>query len=379
MKKTTSVLVLVFLLSLANYAYSQNVPNPPTINGPNVWIGDNYENVCTTRIVGSTFTPRCAVNLITITGAGQTIAVPQIVTPTGLSATSVAKSVELRISYSGTFLPVLPSGYIWPNNTPPGQCNGTSAVTGCLSASAGLTDWIECRTIDATHIGCGAPLTAMGTTTFRVVTQNSCIGPSACTTTATNMTGADLIVGCIGYWSSGGGSISLVDSLANPYTVIYSTVNPVNNKLTGALWYKQAPAVSSSMTFSTNEIGNVTSPVLTVMGFSGSVTNPLDKFTNTAATATAVTTLSPGSLTPSAANELLVTCLTTQNGTPNPDPVVTGIASPFILGPVANAISVTNQGSALAYQIQSPGPTTQNPAWVWTNAVNAIAGQAIFK
>ena len=205
---------------------------------------------------------------------------------------------------------------------------------------------------------------------IQVVASNSCASVSnvACTTSATNVVGANLIVGCLGWYSGAGGSSAFSDNVGNPYTSIYSTGH---GSQVGTLVYSYLPTVTSSMTFTASSPGGNTNTSLTVMGFSGTVSPPLDQSTNPAASASGSTTLSPGSLTPSQANELLVSCLA---GTPTPT-----IASPFTLGPVVPAVSSVAQGSALGYQIQAPGPAAENPAWSWSGAAEVVAGMATFK
>jgi hypothetical protein len=188
------------------------------------------------------------------------------------------------------------------------------------------------------------------------------------------MLGVDLIVGCIGYYNGASGTSNPSDSQGNTYTQVYST-NQAG--LTGTLFYKQAPSVTGSMTFTASATGNITYPGLAVMGFSGSVASPLDQSTNPAATAVTVTTLSPGSKTPSQANELLVSCLARAADPSSTS--ATAIGSPFTLGPNIEVNGSIAEGAALGYQIQAPGPTAQNPAWTWTGTADAVAGQATFK
>ena len=101
------------------------------------------------------------------------------------------------------------------------------------------------------------------------VLKQATSGTGSGTSAATNMSGADLIVGIVAYSGSGGtGSIS--DSLGNVYT------SAVLNSVQGpncALFYCQAPTVSSSMTFH-SAAGS--SCAIAVAGYSGSAASPLD-------------------------------------------------------------------------------------------------------
>lgn len=307
---------------------------------------------------------------LTLTGSNH-----QILFPT-CPIDANGQSVKFRINsgnnsgstYSGlTFA----SGYAWTNNSPYAIC--TAAATpnpACPGAeTANQIDWFGCDVVGtgsgSTEWDCWSPQYKVVPTAFTFISSNSCIGAN-CTTSATNMTGANLLVGCISDFSS---NAALIDSLGNSYTPVYSTVSAGAK---GVLAYSQTTNVSSSMTFSLSG-GSFSS--LAVMGFSGAVPNPLDQFTGTAATGNPVTTISPGSKTPTQANELLVSCLAL-NGTNTTTNIA--IASPFTLGPVIEYISGANEGVAAAYQIQTVA-TAQNPAWTWTTPSDAVAGLATFK
>ena len=266
-------------------------------------------------------------------------------------------------------------GFNWTSGSPYAIC--TAAATPnpqCPAAEvANQEDWFGCDVVGTTSAStrwaCWAPQYNMtAPSSLSVVNSASCAGVSsaACTTSATNMTGANLIVACLSYYNPDGAS-TLSDSQSNSYTQVYSTTQ---NTITGILYFAYAPTVTSTMTFTAN---GAAAPGLAVMGFSGAVSSPLDQSTNPAATATA-STLAPGSLTPGQANELLATCLSDGLET-----TVT-VASPFTLGPVVNTNYSNNVGIAMAYQIQAPGPTAENPLWTsGAGSADLVAGMATFK
>ena len=121
-------------------------------------------------------------------------------------------------------------------------------------------------------------------------------------------------------------------------------------------------------------------PSLAVKAFSGVQATPFDQ-ENGATLTSAGTSHQPGSVTPSEANELVVTGIgfaseaTESNVT---------IDSSFLPGTMVIDVDwsqVTDGdhfGSALAYKIQSSA-SAENPTWTWTGSNRAVAAIATFK
>jgi hypothetical protein len=313
-------------------------------------------------------------NYLTLMGNNRQILFPNC------PASSNGLSVNVRVNagnnsgsaYTGL---IFAPGFNWTGLSPYAICTGIGQPNPlCPGAEvANQVDWFVCKPIGTTSPStfwdCLAPQYNVGPPSFALVASNSCFSASggACTTSATNMTGANLIVGCLSYYNSTDTS-AFSDSLGSSYSSAYSTAQA---NVTGSLIYAQGQSVSSSMTFTASAPGGTSYPSLTVMGFSGAVASPLDQNNKTGSGG--VTTLQPGSITPTQANELLVSCLAV-NGTNSG----ASVSSPFTIGPVVNG-TASNEGVAEAYQIQAPGPTAVNPTWTWSTAETAITGQASFK
>lgn len=226
MMKSAFALLIALLASPG--AFAQNPPSsgvpPQTNKTKNVWAGDNFEQVCTITATGSpgTFTPTCPSNNITITAAGQTIALPTVGTPPGFQPGGVTKSVELNIFYAAPYVPTFASGYAWTNGGSPAQCT-TSVTAGCLAGVISSNpDLIECRTAGETLVRCGSPLTTVSTTTPRLFVQGKigaqASGSSTATVTLTSPATAGQSIFCITSGNGGPGSVS--DDAGNSYTQI---------------------------------------------------------------------------------------------------------------------------------------------------------------
>lgn len=313
---------------------------------------------------------------LTLTGNNHQILFPSC------PANANGASVKFRITAGSTAgLPYtglsFSPGFSWAGGSPYAICTAaTTPNPACPTAeAANQVDWFGCDVVGtaapSAEWDCWTPQYNVNNGIFRVVSSNSCAsaGGGACTTSATNMVGADLIVGCIGYYNGAGGTSAFLDSQGNPYTQVYSTFN---SNIGGILVYTRAPVVSGSMTFTASISGSTPFPALGAIGFSGSVASPLDQSTSPAASTGSATTLQPGSLTPGQANELLVTCLAGNTVGPS-------VGTPFVAGPAVGWVASTTEGVAMGYQIQNPGPATENPTWTWSGANAAVAGQATFK
>jgi hypothetical protein len=242
------------------------------------------------------------------------ISLPQCTVPTDFkfAITQGAGGPYTGLSFSSAGTLTWPGGTIYTQTAVAGALD---YVSGTISNLTGSNEW------DVTGIVNVAP------PGFRFVASNSCASSAgaACTTSSTNMTGVDLLVACTSYYTGASGTSAFSDSLGNSYIQVYSTA--VGGTGVGTMFYKQAPTVSSSMTFSASAAGGNTYPSVAVMGFSGSVASPLDQSTASPATSGSATTIQPGSLTPSQANELLVSCLSLHNLGTNTSGI--GVGSPF--------------------------------------------------
>ena len=181
-------------------------------------------------------------------------------------------------------------------------------------------------------------------------------------TSAVNMTGANFIAICE---SLQYGSPSVpTDSSGNTYTLAAQELNGAYP--TVYLYAAYSPTVTSSMTFA-NTGENGPWPIA-AMGFSGVASGPDQSNGGT----TGKPTLSAGSITPTNANELIVSCYSMSNsGVLSPTPSAT--VSPLTL--VDTADWTVYPGYAFvgsAYQVQTTA-TAAGATWT-NNAVNGNAG-----
>lgn len=181
---------------------------------------------------------------------------------------------------------------------------------------------------------------------------------SNATTAGIDTTGTNLIVvGISQYQAVTIGSLS--DSKGNTWTPL--TAQSILNSQYCQLFYCFGPTVGSGHTFTWNGTSNFGS--IAVAGFSGAAASPFDQ--QNGATNKGVTTLQTGSVTPSVANELIITaCSFGASG-------VASINSGFAITDQINYLSGTREGVALAYLIQTTA-TAENPTWT-SGASNDIA------
>jgi hypothetical protein len=366
MRALCFLLLVGLMLAKPAHAINETVPPPIVLTD-----GATITVPCPGPLVPVTY-------YLTLTGNNH-----QILFPPACPVAANGLSVKFRINagnnsgspYTGLSFG---SGYNWALQSPYAICTGTGVPNvACPAAEiASQIDWFGCDVVgtssSSTEWDCWTPQYAVSPPIVAVAgATNSCgssNGTLPCTTSATNMMGVNHIVGCLSYYIGAGGSSVFSDSLGNTYTQVYSAAQ---DNVTGVLLYVQAPTVSTSMTFTASASGTTAAPALTVMGFANVAVSPLDQSSH--AGVGNIATIQPGSITPTQANELLVSCLavnSTQSGI--------GVSSPFTAGPILNG-TANHQGVAEAYQIQTPGPTAENPTWTWTTLEAAMAGQASFK
>lgn len=183
------------------------------------------------------------------------------------------------------------------------------------------------------------------------------------TTPAINTTGADILVVGI---SDIGGSGTITDSKGNTWTPLSLATQ---GSLHARLVYAKSPTVGSGHTFTVTDTGGF--PSIYVAAFSGSnLSAPFDQ-ENTGTSASG-TTVQPGSITPSADNELIVTMEAT-NSTPKPYSIDSG----FVITDSSNNAG-SNFAGALACLIQTSAAAV-NPTWTMSQSLGQAATIASFK
>jgi hypothetical protein len=193
-------------------------------------------------------------------------------------------------------------------------------------------------------------------------------GANGGTTSAIDTTGANLLLFGIGSYGLGtNGSESPTDSKSNSWS---GTTLRVAGDVAARIFYGEPSSVGSGHDFSYADANCYA--VLAASAFSGAQSSPLDQ--QNGATGGMSTSQSPGSVTPTEDNELVVTCLTFDRDSG-------GITPPtgFTLLDSQEYSSGVNMGFAIAYKIQTTA-ATETPNWttgssvVWASSVVTFKG-----
>jgi hypothetical protein len=185
---------------------------------------------------------------------------------------------------------------------------------------------------------------------------------STSTTAGINTTGADLIAVCVSGLAPASGT--LTDSKSNTWQA-RTVYGSINNK---SRWYYAInPTVGSGHTFTFSNSSAFCS--LAVLAFSGAdTTAPFDQ--ENGASAAAVTSHQPGSVTPSVNDEVLVATLSFDSSN------TISVNSSFT---VATQVDLgTCYGIAAAYKVQTSAGA-ENPTFSWSSSANVSAAIATFK
>lgn len=175
-------------------------------------------------------------------------------------------------------------------------------------------------------------------------------------TTAINTTGANLIVVVLA--SSFNAGEAITDSVGNTFIVADTRTSSL---FTETIYYCYNPITSATYTVSSGAIAN-TFPAIVVTAFSGSASSPLDQVTGG-------TTNVAGPITPTLANELIITGYTSNTTI---TPAATGIATVISRAMVsAFAIAV-----GLGYTIQT---TATAVTATWTSSTIQASSIVSFK
>ena len=187
------------------------------------------------------------------------------------------------------------------------------------------------------------------------------------TSAAIDTTGANLIVTVQGGLNYGD---LPWDSAGNSYTDALS-VSEATAPNYLRFCYCYGPTTSATHTFRQNNSSIYCG--LVVAAFGGAQTGPLDASTNSTTSASAVTTLSPGSITPTMSNEVLISGLCGRYA---------NSSSPTVAGGMGLVGTVWGHGGyswgvGMAYVIQTAAGAV-NPAWSLSSSA-AVAGSIAFK
>lgn len=191
---------------------------------------------------------------------------------------------------------------------------------------------------------------------------NVSAGGASPTTSGVDTTGANFIAVAIGWFNSGQLTTapSVTDNKSNTFTSL--TVRNTGSNLGTVLYYCKSPTVGSGHTFTLNSVALST---ICAASFSGVDTSSPFDLENGAGNASAAS-IQPGSITPSANNEIVITS------------VCSGLIDPFsINGGFSIAQQSGNGGntffpSGLAYLIQTSAAAA-NPTWTSTSGPDQMA------
>lgn len=168
-------------------------------------------------------------------------------------------------------------------------------------------------------------------------------------------TGANLIVVSVSYYAT---VATLTDSKSNTWTSLSTFTG---SSFYTVLYYCYAPTVGAGHTFTFSGVTNY--PVISVAAFSGAASSPFDQQNGSS-------TLSTGSITPTVANELVVSGLTCSGS-------VSSINAGMTISDSLGYASGQSVGGGLAYIIQTAASAI-SPTWTATGSATA-SGIASFK
>jgi hypothetical protein len=207
-----------------------------------------------------------------------------------------------------------------------------------------------------------------GTWTFVSSTVKASTTGNGATTSAINTVGSTLIVIV---QSSFGTFPTPTDSKSNSWTLAKNLSSGDGGPTTSrqiSIWYRASPITDANHTFT--DPGTSDFPVIAVFAFSGGAGGVLDQV-NAHANSGAAATCQPGSITPSTANQLIISGFEFKSGT------TATVDSGFSTPPKAGSTG-TAAGGAGAYSIQTSAGAV-NPTWTMGSTDFCTAAIASFK
>lgn len=189
------------------------------------------------------------------------------------------------------------------------------------------------------------------------------------TTGTYDTTGANFIAVILSH-DGGSTDYTVTDNKSN--TAI-SDVDHAVFSVRSAIWYFENPTVGSGHTFSvTKGAGGKPFPAIVVMAFSGMATSSVLDGSQVNTAGNTSTSLQPGSVTPSANGNLIISGLATDGA------VLVGINSSFNT-PISTAFVGGNAYQCSGSYYVQPTAGAINPTWSWTNSTTDSATIAVFK
>jgi hypothetical protein len=186
------------------------------------------------------------------------------------------------------------------------------------------------------------------------------------TTASINTSGSTILFVIVADWV--GAATTVTDSKTNTWN---PRVNQAANDTQVQLYYAINPTVGSGHTFTGTSTGGF--PALAVLAFSGGDTSAPFDVQSAGGAGGSVTSVAAGSLTPSAANDVLIAGSAMGTAGVTVSSVDAGFTLLDNLAATANAYGV-----ASAYQIQTTA-TARNPTFTLSGSTNAAAVLNAFK
>jgi hypothetical protein len=188
-----------------------------------------------------------------------------------------------------------------------------------------------------------------------------------------NTTGANLLIVSVSWYPAGGADVTTVelsDSKGNTWTQLNLAGTIGVTFTANRLFYCYSGTVGTGHTFTVTETGSY--PAIAVMAFSNAASSPLDQ--QSQAETPLVTTVQPGSITATQADAILVTSCAWDVDT------TTASVNLSFTGTVSVAATSGNHvGGGLAYRIDTSATAT-NPTWTKTGGISSMsASVASFK
>jgi hypothetical protein len=198
------------------------------------------------------------------------------------------------------------------------------------------------------------------------VSAGAAAGGGNFTTGSVNMAGANLIVcGSVSY--NGAAIATVSDSNLNTYSYRTTFNGAGGNSFLRIAYVQGAGVGTAGMTFTSTSSGTAFG-ALACVGFSGSTSTPFDT-DNGASLTILASTGQPGSITPAASGDVIVTVIDDEFGIG-----AATINSSFVSPPqetVSWHANGSNLGIALTYKIKTDA-LAENPTWSWANGTSNI-------
>lgn len=200
------------------------------------------------------------------------------------------------------------------------------------------------------------------------VLTHSSGGGDAPASAAIDTTGADLLVAAIAEFNSS--VVVPVDSQGNTWHPLTRRASAANNLGARLFWASCSGKTSAAHTFHTSGSSG-SYPGMAVAAFSGSSASPFDLEDSVGGASNSATSLQPGSITPSADNELVITGIVWGAN-------ISGISASGSTVTDTCPNDGTTEGVGLAYAIQTTA-AAYRPTWSWTTLAEIAATSAAFR